>query len=493
MPIDLRSWKTSWSAESATLAEANKLKNRLVESWREGGKPERELARLVAACRKRKRCGSPECPVCERRRCRQAKDKRIIPAAAPEARCPSPTVILVRTSEIIPERIEWLWPGIIASGRVTGLVGYPGVGKSQVGIDITATVSTRRLWPGGIGNGKAGHVVILSAEDGPTDTIAPRLIAAGADCSRVLIVKAVRKGDGLERAFDLTVDLDRLEKEYGLRQVRLLLIDPVSSYLRSTTGKRVNRNSAGDVRTVQDRLGEFAAQHNLAVLAVSHLNKSSGTRAITRIMGSLEWVAGPRAVFLVTEEAGTDRRLFLPLKNNLAPDRIGYAFRIQNRVVADGINTSAIVWDQEPVTITAEEALAAAAKKTTSGAIDFLQQALSEGPVDQSEIVRLGREAGFTEKTLRNAREKLGVKPTKEGFGPEGKWVWMPAGGATLLTLVVDNEANKKTPADSDPPGATGGSGANRDLGSHDVQDVGTAEPGKPEGGPEEPDGGDAA
>ena len=73
----------------------------------------------------------------------------------------------------------------------------------------------------------------------------------------------------------------------------------------------------------------FAAKHELAVLTVSHLNKSSETRAITRIMGSLEWVAAPRAVFLVTEEAGTDRRLFLPLKNNLAPDRFGHAFRIE--------------------------------------------------------------------------------------------------------------------------------------------------------------------
>ena len=67
---------------------------------------------------------------------------------------------------------------------------------------------------------------------------------------------------------------------------------------------------------------------------MSHLNKSSGASAITRIMGSTEWVAVPRAVFLVTEEAGTDRRLFLPLKNNLAPDRVGYAFRIENRIVA---------------------------------------------------------------------------------------------------------------------------------------------------------------
>jgi putative DNA primase/helicase len=85
------------------------------------------------------------------------------------------------------------------------------------------------------------------------------------------------------------------------------------------------------------------------VLAITHLNKATGAKAITRIVGSLEWAAAPRAVFLVTEEAGTGRRLFLPLKNNLAPDRTGYAFEIENKVVADGIRTSAVVWSDDPV------------------------------------------------------------------------------------------------------------------------------------------------
>jgi hypothetical protein len=117
----------------------------------------------------------------------------------------------------------------------------------------------------------------------------------------------------------------------------------------------------------------------------------------------------PRAVFLVTEEAGTSRRLFLPLKNNLAPDRIGYAFRIEDKIVPDGIQTSAVVWDHDPVIITADEALAAAAKnkKSPSAAVDFLQQLLRDGPVDQIDAVRLGAEAGFTEKNLRMARIAL--------------------------------------------------------------------------------------
>jgi hypothetical protein len=255
----------------------------------------------------------------------------------------APSVVLLPTSEIEPERIGWIWPGIIASGRITGLVGYPGLGKSQVAIDVAATVSSGRNWPGDGPNGDAGDVIILAAEDDAADTIVPRLIAAGANRTRVHVVKAVEGDDGVERAFNLAVDLDRLEKEHGLGQVRLLVIDPISAYPGTMKSKGINRNHGADVRTVLNRLATFAAQHDLGVLAISHLNKTSGARAITRIMGSLEWVAVPRAVFLVTEEAGTGRRLFLPLKNNLAPDRIGYAFEIENKVVADGIRTSAVV------------------------------------------------------------------------------------------------------------------------------------------------------
>jgi putative DNA primase/helicase len=491
--IGLGSWKKSWSAETATFEDARTLRKRLLKSWREGGPRERELARVVGKCRKGKRCGSAECPVCERRS-RKEHGRLVTHGSPTEMRQPAPSVILQRTSDIVPEKIEWLWQGFIAIGRLTGLVGYPGLGKSQVGIDLAATVSTGRDFPGGGSNGKPGHVIILSAEDDPADTIVPRLIAAGADRSRIRTVKAVKDVNG-ERPFDLSVDLDHLEREYDLSQVKLLLIDPISSYLGSAKGNRVNRNNGGDVRIILDRLASFAAKHKLAVLAVSHLNKSSGAKAITRIMGSTEWVAVPRAVFLVTEEAGTDRRLFLPLKNNLAPDHVGYAFRIEDRIVGEGIGTSAVVWDHDPVTITADEALSAAAKKASSATIDFVQRALSDGPMDQTEIVRLGKEAGFTEKSLRTAREKLGVKTKKEGFGPKGKWVWVPSSGTTTPTLVVNNDANRQTPPDDQQsPGSTGESGDNQAADSQHAQDTGTAtETGKPEGGPDNPDDGSAA
>ena len=127
----------------------------------------------------------------------------------------------------------------------------------------------------------------------------------------------------------------------------------------------------------------------------------------------------------------------------------------------------------------------AAAKKPPSAAIDFLQEALRDGPMDMTECVRLGKEAGFSEKSLRTAREKLGVETKKEGFGVDGKWVWVPSSGATVLKLVVDNDPNKQTPVDDKQrAGSTGGGGDNQAADS---------EPEKPGAGADDPDGGNAA
>jgi hypothetical protein len=54
----------------------------------------------------------------------------------------------------------------------------------------------------------------------------------------------------------------------------------------------------------------------------------------------------------------------------------------------------------------------------------------------------------------------LGVKPRKEGFGANGKWVWVPAGGATVLKLVVNNETtDNKEASDGGDDGDNGNGG----------------------------------
>ena len=91
------------------------------------------------------------------------------------------------------------------------------------------------------------------------------------------------------------------------------------------------------------------------------------------------------------------------------------------------IATSRIMFESTPITITADQALAALAgnsenRSEKSEAIDFLTDALRNGPVSAKDMKKEAAEAGS--KSLRSAREALGIKPEKIGFGDQGSWVW---------------------------------------------------------------------
>jgi putative DNA primase/helicase len=165
-------------------------------------------------------------------------------------------------SEIEMEPVNWLWPGRVALGKHTCLAGEPGGGKSQLTIDLAARVSMGAPLPCGEGIAPQGGVIILSAEDSDSDTIVPRLHAAGADLGRVNIVKAVETDEGGRRGFSLQADLDALERMIvKLGHVRLVVIDPISSYL----GRGIDSHRNSDVRGVLEPLNEMAERLGVAV------------------------------------------------------------------------------------------------------------------------------------------------------------------------------------------------------------------------------------
>src|SRR5262249_2345579 len=148
-------------------------------------------------------------------------------------------------------------------------------------------------------------------------TIVPRLMAAGADCQRVHIVTSVRADDGKGRStFSLQSDLALLEQKIAeIGNIRLVVIDPISSYL-GAVDSQVN----AAVRAVLEPLSEMAARLRVAVVSISHMPKGTGQAAIHRIIGSIAFAAAPRAVSLVIRDAEDEsRRLLVPAKNNLAP------------------------------------------------------------------------------------------------------------------------------------------------------------------------------
>ena len=159
---------------------------------------------------------------------------------------------------ISPERVEFLWPGRIAVGKQSLVGGEAGLGKSQLTNSIGATVTNGGSWPCNEGTAPLGSVLFLCAEDGASDTVVPRLMAAGADLKKVFIVTAVRGDDGKgRRAFNLQSDLEHLEaKITEIGDVRLVVIDPISSYL----GPKVDSHVNAAVRGVLEPVSEMASR-----------------------------------------------------------------------------------------------------------------------------------------------------------------------------------------------------------------------------------------
>jgi hypothetical protein len=188
-----------------------------------------------------------------------------------------------------------------------------------------------------------------------------------------------------------------------------------------------------EVRGVLEPLSEMAERTRVAILSVTHFSKSGAnntTKALHRFIGSIAFTGAPRAAFAVIEDVEHEgRRMFLPAKNNLSRPPQGLAFRLEQCRVADGIVASRIFWESEPVAITADAALAAefASTETRTAkaeAMEFLQATLASGPLPAAEVMRLGREHGLREKAIRSAREALGVKTQRDGFGPGSKSLW---------------------------------------------------------------------
>jgi hypothetical protein len=330
-----------------------------------------------------------------------------------------------------PQPVEWLWPDWVALGKVSVLAGDGGEGKSTVLCDLAARTSSGENWPDGAENGRKRRVLILAAEDAVADTLAPRLIAAGADTQLVYNIRSVQSGTG-RRSFNLQADLSLLEGVLDAHDdIALIIIDPITSYL----GK-VDSHKNAEVRSVLEPLGEMATRRHVAVVCNNHFTKNSAGGANSRVLGSVAFVNQARAAFIVTPDAeDRDRKLLMPSKMNLAPIKHGLAYRIGGRLITNRagveILTSEILWETAPVTISADAALAAhtetqEARVAGVEAEEFLRDKLSAGPVPAKEGEEHARALGIAPRTLARARKRLAVIAEKDGM--KGPWLWrLPA------------------------------------------------------------------
>ncbi|MBI4560542.1 MAG: AAA family ATPase [Candidatus Rokubacteria bacterium] len=319
--------------------------------------------------------------------------------------------VLVRLEDVASKPVTWLWPGRIPQGKLTLIVGDPGLGKSFLTIDLSARSTRGAPWPDGE-PGRTSDVVILTAEDGLADTVRPRLDALGGDPARIHVLTGI--GDPEKPAtFNLARDIPHLEDAVLRTRASLVVIDPLSAYLAG-----IDSHKDADVRSILAPLAAMAERNGVAVVSVVHMNKGQQRQALYRAQGSLAFVAAARAVFGVAEDLDNPgRRLFVPLKMNVAPKPPGLAFRL------DG---GRLTWEAGTVDVDADAALggreASAERSEREEAAEFLREILADGSMSADEVKRQARGAGISEMTLRRARADLRVEIRKAGF--RQGWIW---------------------------------------------------------------------
>ncbi|MDP9427575.1 MAG: AAA family ATPase [Actinomycetota bacterium] len=352
-------------------------------------------------------------------------------AGLPAASSKSSTKVSVQTlADVTPERVSWLWPGRLPLGKLVVIDGDPSTGKSTLTLDLAARVSTGSPWPDGAIARPAG-VLLLSAEDGLADTIAPRLIAAGADLRRVHALTEVpaadEDGDVRQVPPSLPRDIPTIEKIITEHKVQLVVIDVLMAYLNG----KVDSHRDQDVRGVLHQLAAMAERTGCTILLVRHLNKAGGSNALYRGGGSIGIVSAARAAYLVARDPDDEaRRIFAVTKCNLALEPPSLAYRL----VGDPDNGCArIEWEDAPVEHTAASLLRGPVdddeRTERDEAAVWLLGYLTDngGTAARKDIVKAARAAGYSEATLKRAKDRAAVKHSSEGF-PRQTWWSIPVG-----------------------------------------------------------------
>lgn len=333
-------------------------------------------------------------------------------------------VILVNGSDLTPEPVEWLWRHWLARGKFHLLAGAPGVAKTTIAMGMAATSTIGGRWPDG-SRCEVGNVLVWSGEDDPADTLLPRLLAAGADRSRVFFVTGSRI-DGEVTTFDPARDMVQLVAAIErIGGISLLIVDPVVSAVTGDSHKNT------EVRRALQPLVDLAAATGAAVLGISHFSKGGqGADPLQRVIGSVAFGALPRIVMVAAKVKGEDgdtARVLARSKSNIGPDDGGFEYHLEQVEAMPGIEASRVLWGKS-VDGTARELLTDPdAEESSEGsardtAAEFLRQMLGADTVPVKTLEAEARAAGIAWRTIRRAADALHVVKRKGGQG--AGWYW---------------------------------------------------------------------
>ena len=318
------------------------------------------------------------------------------------------TVKIIRMSDVELTPVEWLWKPYLPSGKLSVLQGNPGEGKTYFAMHLAAACTNGKLLPN-MERMEPFNVIYQTAEDGLGDTVKPRLIEAGADLDRVLVID--------DSDVQLTLSDERIEKAIVENNARLVIIDPIQAYL----GADVDMNRANEVRPIFMRLGQVAQRTGCAILLIGHLNKAAGMQSLQRGLGSIDIAAAVRSVMFIGKlKHDPTMRILTHEKSSLAPPGVSLAFSLGDE--------GGFRWVGE-YDITADEMLSGIEPQRetkTQQAKDLICTLLAGGKQVLSEdIDKAALERGIPGRTVRNAKRELGDALKSKIVEGRKKVFWM--------------------------------------------------------------------
>ncbi len=335
-----------------------------------------------------------------------------------------PELKLINMESVKVEQIEWLLYPFIPFGKVTIIQGDPGEGKTTMVLQIIAKLTRGEPIVLNLQSQKEAqkdneenlkqevlsqdnpiqpvNVIYQTAEDGLGDTIKPRLLAAGADCSRVLVID--------DREQPLTMLDVRLEEAIMQTKARMVVLDPIQGFL----GTDVDMHRANEIRPLMKRVAVLAEKYHCAIILIGHMNKNSNGKSSYRGLGSIDFQAAARSVLIVGRlKDEPETRVMCHVKSSLASEGKSVAFRLDKE--------TGFQWIGE-YDISADDLLSGDARGQKSRiAKEFLLDILADGGMAQKKIEEEAGKQGIKRKTLRNAKQELEIDSVKRG----NQWFWI--------------------------------------------------------------------
>jgi putative DNA primase/helicase len=326
---------------------------------------------------------------------------------------------LIPFSEIEAKPVRWAWRDRIALSKLTALAGRPKVGKGLLYSHKAAEVTRGKL----AGDLTAPRdVILVTTEDEPGDTLKPRLMAAGADLSRVSIFQMGSREEPVP--FRVPQDADELGRRVAETSAALVVIDPLIEFIDG----KVDSHKSHPVRQAVAALNTIARAHGCAVLVILHLNKGASSDPLLRHEGSAAFTQIVRGGLMLgndpddPEGDSGSQRVLAVSASNLAPITTSLVYRIDSATVTgdtgEKIETARMVQTGESGASGSDllRGQDDEDRDAISEARDFLLGVLEDGPVPVADIKGQARAANIAWRTVERA--KPGVA---ESYRPEGE------------------------------------------------------------------------